>query len=137
MFSKQDSRPGAGKATATPESSRRQPKVASVISEDLVVSGGLTSEGEVHVEGKVHGDVRVARLTLGETGVVEGSVVADTVDIRGTVIGPITGKVVRLFAASHVEGDVTHDQLSVETGAYFEGRSLKLQRPPAVELAAE
>jgi cytoskeletal protein CcmA (bactofilin family) len=130
MFSKQDKRP-AGPASAPGESIRRQPKIASVISEGLVVTGGMTSEGEVHIDGRVFGDVRVARLTLGEAGMIEGSIVADTVELRGRVVGPIIGKVVRLFASSQIEGDITHDQLSVETGADFQGRSLKLQRPPA------
>jgi cytoskeletal protein CcmA (bactofilin family) len=27
-----------------------------------------------------------------------------------------------------VEGDITHEQLAIETGAFFQGRSLRLQR---------
>jgi cytoskeletal protein CcmA (bactofilin family) len=119
------------------EAGRKSVKVASVISEDLVVNGGMISEGEVHIDGKVHGDVKVARLTLGETGVIEGSVTAETVEVRGTVTGPITGKLVRLFATCHVEGDITHEQLAMETGAHFQGRSLKLQRPGAAAPAPQ
>jgi cytoskeletal protein CcmA (bactofilin family) len=117
-------------STAAPtEQSRRTPKVASVVSEDLTVQGNLISEGEVHIDGKVLGDVKVARLTLGESGMIEGSVTAETVELRGKVVGPITAKQVRLFASSHTEGDITHEQLAMETGAHFQGRSLKLQRP--------
>ena len=76
------------------------------------------------------------RLTLGETGHVEGSIQAESVDIRGRVIGSITAKQVRLHGAAHVDGDITHEQLSVETGAFFQGRSLKFQRPAPVALAA-
>ncbi len=105
--------------------------MAALISEDLTVNGGMVSEGEVHIDGKVCGDVKVARLTLGEGGMIEGAVTAETVEIRGKVVGPITAKLVRLFASSHVDGDITHEQLAMETGAYFQGRSLKLQRPAA------
>jgi cytoskeletal protein CcmA (bactofilin family) len=134
MFSKQDKRPPAGKtahSAAPQEPSRRPPKVASLVSEDLTVNGGLVSEGEVHIDGKVFGDVKVARLTLGENGMIEGAVIAEMVEIRGKVTGPITAKLVRLFATCHVDGDVTHEQLAMETGAFFQGRSLKLQRPAA------
>jgi cytoskeletal protein CcmA (bactofilin family) len=135
MFSKQDKRPIQGKptmtSTAPTEPIRRTPKVASVISEDLTIQGNLVSEGEVHIDGTVQGDVKVARLTLGETGLIEGSVTAETVEIRGKVVGPITAKLVRLFASSHIEGDITHEQLAMENGAHFQGRSLKLQRPAA------
>ena len=138
MFSKQDKRPTPTKALPAPmvaETARRGPKVASVISEDLEMSGGMTSEGEVHIDGKVRGDVKVARLTLGEAGVIDGSITAEMVELRGTVNGPITAKVVRLFSSSRVEGDITHDQLAIESGAHFQGRCVKLQLPadPAQE----
>lgn len=134
MFSKQDKRPVPPGKAAMPspapiEPARRAPKVASVISEDMSIQGNLLSEGEIHIDGKIIGDVKVARLTLGETGLIEGSVTAEAVEIRGKVVGPVTAKLVRLFASSHIEGDITHEQLAMETGAHFQGRSLKLQRP--------
>ena len=142
MFSKQDKRPTPGK-TAPPslsaapiEQARRSPKVASVISEDMTIDGNLISEGEVHIDGKIHGDVKVARLTLGESGVIEGSVTAEAVEIRGKVEGNMTAKLVRLFASSRIEGDITHEQLAMETGAHFQGRSLKLQRPASAAASA-
>ncbi len=140
MFSKPDKRPPPGKTAMPspsvmppPDQSRRSPKVASVISEDLTIDGNIVSEGEVHIDGKIHGDVKVARLTLGEHGLIDGSVTAEAVEIRGRVQGNMTAKLVRLFASSHIEGDITHEQLAMETGAHFQGRSLKLQRPSAAQ----
>ena len=103
---------------------------------DVILEGGIIGEGELHVDGVIRGDVRVGRLTLGDTGHIEGSVQAETVDIRGRIIGTITAKQVRLFGTAYVDGDITHEQLSVETGAFFQGRSLKFQRPAPVALAA-
>ena len=114
----------------------KTPKAASLIGQDLVIEGSVSGEGELHLDGVVRGDLRVERLTLGETGHVEGSIQAESVDIRGRVIGSITAKQVRLHGAAHVDGDITHEQLSVETGAFFQGRSLKFQRPAPVALAA-
>jgi len=65
---------------------------------------------------------------FGETGSVEGSIQAESIDCRGRVTGSITAQQVRLYGAAHVDGDITHDQLTIETGAYFQGRSLKLPR---------
>jgi hypothetical protein len=82
------------------------------------------------------GDVRVGRLTVGETGHVEGSVYAEAVEVRGRVVGAITAKQVRLYGTSYIDGDITHEQLAMETGAFFQGRSLKFQRPaPAAQPA--
>ncbi|MBA4012261.1 MAG: cell shape determination protein CcmA [Phenylobacterium sp.] len=115
---------------------RKAPKPASLISQDLTIEGGIVGEGELHVDGVIRGDVRVGRLTLGDTGHIEGSIQAESVDIRGRIIGTVTAKQVRLFGTAYVDGDITHEQLSVETGAFFQGRSLKFQRPAPVALAA-
>ena len=112
-------------------SARKAMSVASVIAKDMTVEGGFTGEGELHVDGVIRGDVRVSRLSIGETGQIEGTVIAEMVEARGKVIGAITAKQIRLFATAHVEGDMTHEQLAMETGASFQGRSLKFQRPAA------
>jgi cytoskeletal protein CcmA (bactofilin family) len=102
-----------------------------MIAEDVTIEGNVTGDGELHVDGVIRGDVRVARISIGETGLVEGAIQADLLEARGRVIGSVSAKQVRLFATAHVDGDITHEQLMMEAGAYFQGRSLKFQRPPA------
>ena len=102
-----------------------------MLSENLTVEGNLLSDGEVQIDGVVRGDVRVGKLTLGETGHVEGQIFCEVVEIRGRVIGSITAKQVKLLGTAYVDGDITHEQLAMETGAFFQGRSLKFQRPVA------
>jgi cytoskeletal protein CcmA (bactofilin family) len=137
MFSKPSkpvSRPAAPARSPAPppleqQVVRKAPSVASVIAKDMVIEGGVTGEGELHVDGAVKGDVKVGRLTIGETGRIDGTVVAEMVEARGKIVGSITARQIRLFATAHVEGDITHEQLAMETGASFQGRSLKFQRP--------
>ena len=124
-------------APSSPDpSARKGPVVPSVIARDMVIDGGLVGDGELHVDGVVRGDIRVSRLTIGESGQIEGTISAETVDARGRVLGTITAQQVRLSATAHVEGDITHEQLAIETGASFQGRSLKLQ-PPIPESRGE
>lgn len=108
---------------------RAKPKAASLLSESLTVEGNVASEGEVQLDGVIRGDVRVAKLTVGETGHIEGQVFCETIEVRGRVIGTITAKQVRLYSTAYVDGDITHEQLAIESGAFFQGRSLKFQRP--------
>ncbi len=100
---------------------------ASLISDGLAISGDLSGDVELHIDGAITGDVTVNRLLIGEQGRIEGAVTADAVDIRGAVVGSVKAKQVRLFATAAVQGDITHEQLTVDAGASFEGRSLKLQ----------
>lgn len=141
MFSKQPTKSDSPKMPARMDSpmpvpsdnsqTRKAPSVASLISESLTVEGGITGEGELHVDGIVRGDIRIGKLTIGDTGHVEGSIFAETVEARGRVIGAITAKQVRLYGTCYIDGDITHEQLAMESGAFFQGRSLKFQRPPA------
>ena len=138
MFSKTKppAKPATLGVTATPApapvsaepAAKRGPRVASLIAQDLTFEGGVIGEGELQVDGVVRGDIKVSRLSVGETGHIEGSVVAEAVECRGRIVGSITAKQVRLYGASHVDGDITHEQLAMETGAFFQGRSLKFQR---------
>jgi cytoskeletal protein CcmA (bactofilin family) len=146
MFNKPTNRSdaAAGKSSALPplaaaeaaQAARKGPKVASLVAEDMTIEGDVVGDGEFHVEGMVRGDLKIGRLTISETGQVEGSITAETVECRGRVVGSITAKQVRLYGSAHVDGDITHEQLSMETGAYFQGRSLKFQRPPQPAIAA-
>jgi cytoskeletal protein CcmA (bactofilin family) len=101
----------------------------SLICGDLKIEGSITGGAEVQIDGQITGDVRVERVLIGESGHVEGGVYAEAVEVRGRISGSITAKLVRLHGAAHVEGDITHEQLAIETGAFFQGRSLRLQRP--------
>jgi cytoskeletal protein CcmA (bactofilin family) len=109
---------------------RRAAKIPSVIADDVVIEGVITGQGELHIDGTVKGDVRVTRLSLGESGRIEGSATADIVEARGHIVGSVTAKQIRLFAGASVDGDLTHEQLAIEIGASFQGRSLKFKRPP-------
>ncbi|HXV00617.1 MAG TPA: polymer-forming cytoskeletal protein [Caulobacteraceae bacterium] len=104
-------------------------KGTSLICGDLKLEGSITGGAEVQIDGSITGDVRVERVSVGESGHVDGGIFAEAVEVRGRVSGSITAKLVRLYGAAHVEGDITHEQLAIETGAFFQGRSLRLQRP--------
>lgn len=132
MFSKSASKspvPRAGNA----EAQIRKPVAASLIAENVSLRGDVATDGDVHLDGSLKGDMRVRELTVGEGGSVEGHVEAESVEIRGRVIGTVTAKSVRLYATARVEGDITHAQLAIEPGAHFEGRSLKFETPATVE----
>ena len=127
--------PGSAQSVApsAPEPARsaapRPPKAPSIIGADLTIEGDVSGGGELQIEGTIKGDVRIEHVTVGDGGCVEGGIYAEAVEVRGRVAGSITAKQVRLYGACHVDGDITHEQLAMETGAFFQGRSLRLQRP--------
>jgi cytoskeletal protein CcmA (bactofilin family) len=117
--------------------------VPSIIGEDLTITGNVTSKGEIQVDGEIKGDVQCGSLLLGDKSQINGCVIAEDVVVRGRVLGSIRGLRVTLQAQSHVEGDIYHQSLAIEQGAYFEGKSRRTDDPlstkadkPAPEKAA-
>ena len=109
----------------------RRPTVASLIGEGVVIRGDIASQGDLHLDGVVEGDIHVTQLTIGERGGVKGSIRADLVEIRGHVVGTIVAGQVRLCASARVDGDISHAELTVEAGAHFAGRSVVVTPPVA------
>lgn len=103
--------------------------VPSIIGEDLTIRGNIASKGELQVDGEIEGDIRCGSLLLGDKSQVIGGVLAEDVVVRGRVVGSIRGLRVTLQAQSHVEGDIFHQSLAIEQGAYFEGKSRRSDNP--------
>jgi len=105
--------------------------VPSIIGEDLTITGNVISKGEVQIDGEVQGDVQCGSLLLGDKSQIIGGVIAEDVVVRGRIVGSIRGLRVTLQAQSHVEGDIYHQSLAIEQGAYFEGKSRRSDDPMA------
>jgi cytoskeletal protein CcmA (bactofilin family) len=107
----------------------------STLGTGLVIEGNVSGSGDLLLDCTVHGDVKVSHLTVGESGNIEGKVEADTIEVRGRVVGSIKGTQVKLQATAYVEGDITHEQLAIDVGAYFQGRCLQTRPAPAAATA--
>lgn len=148
MFNKgKDSQSGRSPSPAEPPetpltTSRRtmsKPSTApSILSGDLVINGTVTAEGEIQLDGQIEGDVRAGALIVGEKASVKGEVVAESVTIRGRVLGSVRGRQVQLASTARIEGDIIHSALSVESGAFFEGHCRHTSDPlnPSSETSA-
>lgn len=120
MFSKSDRGNGAS------DTARSAP---SLISANLHIVGNLKSDGEIQIDGVVDGDVSARLLTIGDRATLTGEVVADEVVVRGTVRGRICSRKVQLAKTAHVVGDIWHELLAIDLGAYVEGLCKRTDKP--------
>ena len=102
----------------------------SVIGADITITGNIEATVDLHIEGRVHGDVRCATLILGENSTVNGSIYAERVRVSGTVDGAVETKDLAIEATARVTGDVTYERLKVANGGSVEGH---MKRRPAAE----
>ncbi len=101
--------------------------VPSIISPDLKIVGDLKCTGDIQIDGTIEGLVKGGLIIIGEGAKIEGSIVAETVRIFGTVNGHVRAKTVHLDKTGTVIGDIAHETLTIEAGAHFEGRVQPLE----------
>jgi cytoskeletal protein CcmA (bactofilin family) len=101
----------------------------SVIDPWLTITGDLQSEGDVQVDGQIHGDIRCTQLTVSKDAKIEGNIAADEVVVRGMVKGIIRANRVLLQDTAYVESEIFHKSLAIEQGATFDGQSRNSEEP--------
>lgn len=120
MFSKSNDKSMTAKTMN--KSTRPTNSAPSIIGSDVTIKGNITTLGEIQLDGTVEGDIRSASLTIGEQGSVQGVVTAEEVIVKGAVNGQIKGRNIRLEKTAKVRGDLFHETLSIEAGAFIEGK---------------
>lgn len=122
------------KSASTKPTARSAP---SIISADMAINGSVTSDGEMQIDGKIDGDITAVSITIGQTGTVQGEVKAQTVIVRGRIIGSIRARKVELETGAHVEGDIVHASLSIQSNAVFQGQVMHSDNPMQTQTGAE
>ncbi|GGF27328.1 hypothetical protein GCM10011611_36720 [Aliidongia dinghuensis] len=109
----------------TEEGGKPQPVVSrrgglSILAADFQITGSLRSDGEIHIDGIVNGDVEASAITVGQTGTVIGNLYADRVTIAGTVHGLVSASHVSLLKTARVHADVRCHAFDSAPGAVLE-----------------
>lgn len=115
------------KQTLLPRSERPRPRSApgdippSIIAEDMRIVGDVTAEGDVQIDGIIEGNLTATSTVIGKAGVVNGSLIADTLKIFGKVLGEIRAKNVSLMESAEITGNLYHSTLEMAKGACVNG----------------
>jgi cytoskeletal protein CcmA (bactofilin family) len=112
------SQPAAGYSKQSIDTSGSK---ASVISEETVLTGNIKTPGALHIEGKVHGDLEVASLTIGPSGVFEGNVNCSNLNIRGKFSGKSECRELVVASSAQIDADITYHELTLQRGASLKG----------------
>jgi len=103
-----------------------KPNVSTIISKGINISGDITGSDFVQVEGVLDGNITVDNITIGASGVVNGTIKAKNVAIEGELKGEVycsdleirkQGRVSHKIYAVHllVSGSVTGDIVTERT----------------------
>lgn len=124
MFNKKKPQPGI-----------QQTKLATLISEDIRITGDVEFADGMRLDGQITGNVSTRPGTqtlfvLSERRVVNGSVHGYDLVVNGRIVGDvIADHFVELQANAHVVGNIYYQQLQMECGATVDGKLTR--RDPA------
>jgi cytoskeletal protein CcmA (bactofilin family) len=119
----------ANGAETNDEATGAEGDLMSVIGTGITVTGNIEAEVDLHIEGRVVGDVRCATLILGERGSVTGNIYAERVRVSGRVEGGIQTTDLAIEAAARVDGDVTYSRLRIANGGVIAGSMIHAPLP--------
>jgi len=108
--------------TVLPKASRSGPPGLSFIGPEVLVSGDLATDAQLHVDGRIDGNVRCQQLVQGEAGIIAGNILADEARIAGTVEGQVNVRTLYVEATARIMGDIAYETISIAGGAQLEGR---------------
>ena len=118
MFSKKPAVP----APHSPQGSAMSKATFSVLGADLRVKGDIDASADLHIDGRVEGDVSCTNLVQGESGEIVGAIKAESARLSGTVRGTIAVRDLVVLKSARIHGDVHYDSLTIEQGAHVDGR---------------
>ena len=103
------------------ELSEKKLDAPSILSNNIKIVGEIKSEGEVHIDGQLIGDIQCDTLQIGVNGMIKGKIRANTLRVSGSVEGRIMVASVFLAATARIVGDVFHESIAIEPGAFVNG----------------
>ena len=94
----------------------------SILGADTAIKGDVTAESDLHIDGKVEGDITCASLIQGESSEIIGAVKVRSAKLAGIVRGTIDAGELVILKSAEIHGDVRYDALTIEPGAKVDGR---------------
>jgi len=94
----------------------------SVLGSDTAIKGDISASADLHIDGRVEGDIACAGLVQGETSEIVGGVSADSARLAGQVHGSINARELVILKTARIQGDVHYEALTIEQGAQVDGR---------------
>jgi len=109
--------------------------VPTIISQNTKVNGDIMSDGIIHIDGNVEGDVSCDELVIGVKGNVVGAVTANNLQLHGALKGKALVDNLFIAKSAKLVGDAAHNTIAIEPGAYIDGHCIRHGGPIPAEAA--
>ena len=98
--------------------------VPSIVSSGAKIKGDILNADVIQIDGQLEGNVVCQELIIGTRGLITGKVQAKNLSVYGSLQGQAQAEHVFLASSAHLLGDLSHQSLAVEPGAFIEGKCI-------------
>jgi cytoskeletal protein CcmA (bactofilin family) len=130
-----DDRPAMPPAPPAPSGSSGSGKrgMFSVIGPDVTITGNVSATADLHIDGRIEGDVNCGTLAQGADSQIFGNVTAEAARLAGAIEGTVRVKLLTVERSAKITGDVEYENITIENGGHIDGR---LKHMSTVQTAA-
>jgi cytoskeletal protein CcmA (bactofilin family) len=128
-----DERPAVPPAPPQQSSNNGKRGMFSVIGPDVTVTGNISATADLHIDGRIEGDVHCGSLAQGAESQVFGNVTAETARLAGAIEGTVRVRQLTIERSAKITGDVEYENITIENGGHIDGR---LKHMSTVQAAA-
>lgn len=96
--------------------------VFSVLGPDVLITGNISATADLHIDGRIDGDVACANLVQGAGSMITGNIRAETARLAGTIQGTVSVRQLAVERSARIAGDVEYEIITMENGASIDGR---------------
>ena len=132
-----DDRPAMPPAPPAQSNGASKRGMFSVIGPDIVITGNVKASSELHIEGRIDGDVDCGTLAQGADSQIFGSVTADSARLAGAIEGTVRAKLLTVERTARITGDVEYENITIENGGHIDGRLKHMSAITAAPVRAE
>lgn len=103
--------------------------VPSIVSSGAKIKGDILNADVIQIDGQLEGNVACQELIIGTRGMVRGKVQAKTLSVYGSLNGLAQAEHIFVAASARFTGDLFHQSLAIEPGAFIEGNCVHQPKP--------
>jgi cytoskeletal protein CcmA (bactofilin family) len=109
-----------------------------LIAAGTTLTGDINSAGDCRIDGVLKGNIKSnSKIYIGKTGMIEGKVECQYIDIEGQAVADITAtELLSLKASAQLTGNIHVNKISIEPGANFSGKCVMLNSSAAAHSSA-
>lgn len=97
----------------------------SIISEGFEFIGEIRSNGYLTIDGTVRGTLSLHSIQIGVTGVLDGNVTCDTMNVKGNFAGSLDSRDLTIGSRAVVDGKVSFKSITIQRGGVVKGELKK------------